>query len=288
MKLAFSTVACPQFTLPRAAALAGELGYTGLELRSFGPASSQLACEPFLTGGARARDIFEDAGVAPACLASSIRFDAPIFPPVIGRVLGDVERPVRETREMVHLAATYECPYVRVFGFELQPGERRTPGLRRLLERLDLAVRTARHTGVKLVLENGGSFPESRDLLDILDRIGSPLLEAAYSPAAALAAGEDPAAGIRNLGPRLAMLKLKDYAAGRPVPAGEGEARLESAVRAAKDAGFRGWAVVEHDQIWFPSETGARAALARSAQHVYGWIGAPASDIERRKFAVPA
>lgn len=317
MKIAFSTIACPELTLDQAAETAGRLGFHGLELRTFGHDSAELACDPCLTGPAKARDLFEDAGIEPACLATSVRFDAPIWPPILGRVLADVERPVRLTREAVRLAASYECPYVRVFGFELQPGEHRRSGMRRLIERLALAAATARHTGVKLVIENGGSFPTAADLLDIIEAVGSPLVEAAYSPAAAIAGGEDPVQGPRLLGPALALLKLRDFADGRPCVIGDGYAGFEPILRDLADRNYRGWVVIEHDRLWFPHHDdsahiasghidsghgdtghgdsdpiepghhapGPEPVLAGSLARVLAWSGRSPTEIERRKFA---
>ena len=88
-KPAFSTVACPEWTLDRAARAAAEWGYEGLELRTFGHGSTHLACDPALTSAEKVRKVLDDAGVAPFSLASGVRFDEPIRPPVIGRVLSD-------------------------------------------------------------------------------------------------------------------------------------------------------------------------------------------------------
>lgn len=288
MKPAFSTIACPENTIDQAIALAGRLGYAGIDLRTFGqrPAAHGFVCEPCLTGSAKLRDAFEDAGVEPACLSTSIRYDAPIFPPVIGRVIGDFEKPVRETREMVRVAAAMECPFVRVFGFELQDGERRTSGMRRIYERLDLAVKTARHTGVRVAIENGGSFPLASDLNEIMDRLDSPWLAACYSPAAAIAGGEDPVEGLRALGSRLEIVRLKDFAHATPVRLGEGEMRVKQTVEALADRGYAGWTVVEHDRMWLESAGDAEPVLADAARKLYQWSGRPMGEIERRKFAV--
>ena len=103
MKPAFSTVACPDWTLDRIVPFAREAGFAGVELRSFGQtgggqSGSDLACEPCFTSAAKLRGAFEQEGVEAACLATSIRYDQIVFPPIIGRVIGDFERPVRETK----------------------------------------------------------------------------------------------------------------------------------------------------------------------------------------------
>jgi sugar phosphate isomerase/epimerase len=294
MKPAFSTVACPDWTLDRIIPVAGELGYMGVEMRSFGAdsraAARSLACEPCLTGAEKIRELCDEHGVEPACIATSIRYDAPVFPPVIGRVIGDFERPVRDTKAAVQLASSIGCPAVRVFGFELGH-ESRSNGVRRIMQRLDLAARTARHTGVLLLIENGGSFPTSADLMELIDRLASPFVAAAYSPAVASMAGEDPREGVRTLGPLLASVKLRDMAGGKPAPLGEGEAGFgdggaEGFVRMLAERGYKGWAVYEHDRLWWPELGDPTEPLRDAAEKIYRWMGTPRGEIEARKFAV--
>jgi len=272
MKPAFSTVACPDWTLEQVADLAARSGYLGVELRTFGHGSAEFTPDPCLTGPGKVRYLFEQAGVDIAVLASSIRYDAPVFPPVLGRVFGDFEAPVKATRSLVRVAAQLQCPYLRVFPFELQERENRSQGLRRILERLDLACRTARHTGVRILLENGGSFPTAEDLAEIESRLRNPLLTFAYSPAVAAAAGEDPLDGIALLGGDLAVVKLKDFHAGRPVPIGDGDVPVAEIVRDLAASNFRGWCTVEWDRLWLPDLAPAEDVLIPSAERFYGWV----------------
>ncbi len=294
MKPALSTVAFPEHTLDNVVRQAGELGFQGLALRSLGHASTEIACDPCHVGAAKARDLFEDAGVMPAMVVSSIRYDAPVWPPVLGRLIGDFERPVRQTKQLVRVAAAIECPFVRVYGFEMQPGERRAAGFRRIVERLTLALTTVRHTGVRLLLENGGSFPRGQDVADLIAAVGSPLLFASYSPAAAVVAGVTaPAADAAVLGNLLQAVTLRDCRlggadAGRPTRLGEGDVGVERFTRATAERGFAGWAVVEWDRLWARNSGDSLAAadaLRHAAAAVYRWSGRPMSELERRKFA---
>ncbi|USN98374.1 MAG: sugar phosphate isomerase/epimerase [Phycisphaeraceae bacterium] len=285
MKPAFSTVACPDWTLDEVIPFAARAGYAGVEFRTFGHSASDLTCEPCLTGSAKIRELLADEGVRPAALATSIRFDAPVFPPVLGRVIGDFEKPVRETKLAVIEAAAIECPFVRVFGFELQ-GESRQAGMRRIVERLGLAAATARHTGVRLLLENGGSFPTAADLVELMDRVGSPLIAAAYSPAVAAMADEDPIDGARLLGSSLASVKLRDMKHTQPAPLGLGDLAVEPFVRALAETGFGGWLVYEYDRLWWRNLADPSEVLIDAAGKMYRWSGRPAGEFEARKYAV--
>lgn len=274
MKLAFSTVACPEWTLEDVAEFAGDSGYQGVELRTFGHASVDLACDPCKTGPTKVRDLFEDAGVAPICLASSIRYDAPVRPPVLGYIFADTEKPVRQTKSLVEVAALCEIPSVRVFAFELPPGERREHGLKRVLARLELALATCHNTGVRLLIENAGSFPLAEDLAEIIDRANNPLLYAAYSPAVAQRAGEDPVQGARMLGSRLRSVKLSDFQGHRPVPLGQGDLDAERLVRELARDQFSGWLVYEWPRLWLRELSEPTDVLTEACENMYRWMGA--------------
>lgn len=270
-RLAFSTVACPDWTLTQVARSASQWGYDGLELRTFGSGSRGFASDPALTGADKVRRVLSDHGISAACLATSIALDEPVRPPVVGRVIGDFERPVRLVKEAIDLAAAIECPLVRVFGFQLVSGERRASGARRIAERLRLVADAARNTGVRVAVENGGSFCTADQLADLLDAAGDPLLGAAYGNAVAHAAGEDPASGVARLGERLFVAKLRDVdSAHRLCVPGEGEALCEPFVRAL--AAHKGWVVVEWDRAWVPGLAPAEAVLPQAAARVGGWL----------------
>ncbi|MFT3685800.1 MAG: sugar phosphate isomerase/epimerase family protein [Phycisphaerales bacterium] len=236
---AFSTVACREWTLDRVALAAQRLGFGAVELRTFGVDSRAFACDPAMTDAAKVRRLFADAGVSVCSLATGVSFDEVVKPQLLGYVFGDQEVGVRAGRRAVDLAASIECPMVRMFGFRLQPreneGKRRFAGVARVVARLAKVVEHASKTGVKVAFENGGSFGTSAQMLEVIDEIRSPLLVASYNVAAAQAAGERPVEGVARLAAAgsLGMLRVKDVHHGRPVVLGTGEVAVRDAVTAA-------------------------------------------------------
>ncbi|MBX3378725.1 MAG: sugar phosphate isomerase/epimerase [Phycisphaeraceae bacterium] len=273
MKLAFSTVACPEWTLERVAQFAEEAGYQGVELRTFGSGTTRFACDPALTDPEKTRRLFAPTGCQVTCVATSARFDDAVTPPLVGHVLGGTPRGVIDTGWAVDLAARLEAPLVRVFAYQIPASESRSSGIARIVERLELAVATARNTGVRLAIENGGSFPTAATLSELLDRISNPLLGAAYSPSVAALSGEDAAGGINVLADRLFSVKLKDYASGKPCELGRGESHPEATVRVLADRGFPGWVVYEYDRAWITTAVDASQVLRNSAKRYFEWSG---------------
>ncbi len=275
LRPAFSTVACPEWTLEGVARAATENGHEGVELRTFGYGSTDLACDPALTSAPKVRALFADAGVQVACLATGARFDEPVRGGPMGHVFGDNEAGIRRAKAAIDLAAQIECPLVRVFGFEYPAREKRANAMARIAERLRLVADAARNTGVRIVLENGGSFPRAADVLELMDRVASPLLGAAYSAPVAWAAGEDPAGGARLLGDRLWTAKIKDYSTGGvPCPLGMGGVPCAAFVAALSSLGWGGWVVYEWDRLWLSDLAPPEAVLPGGVKRIYEWAGA--------------
>lgn len=270
MRFAFSTVAFPTWTLGRIAGQAKEWGYEGIELRTFGHGSTILACDPALTAAAKVRGLFAAAGLQPCCLATSARFDEPVTPPVIGHVF-DQEREVRAAKSAVDLAVELECPFVRVFGFEIISGESRASALARIGGRLAKVADHCRNSGVRLLVENGGSFARSSDLSELMDGVEGPLLGASFCPGVARQAGEEFADAINVLGDRLQVVKLRDFSHGEPCAIGGGDQHCEKDVRELARAGYAGWVVVEHDRLWLKSGADAEKVVQDAAASLYGW-----------------
>jgi sugar phosphate isomerase/epimerase len=280
---AFSTVACPEWTLDRVALAAQRLGFASVELRTFGVDSRRFACDPALTDSVKVRRLFSEAGVSICSLATDLAFDAQVNPPVIGHLIADQEGTVRAAQRAVDVAAAIECPIVRVFGFRLpqkeETGKRRATGVARVCERLGKVIDHAAKTGVKIAFENGGSFSTSSQVKEILAYFRSPLLVASYNAAAAQQAGENPADGVARLaGGNLGLLRVKDIKDGRPVVLGTGEIAVRDAVvAAARTTGATPTPVVfEWDRAWVPDIGEPDFALDHAARTLWQWSGASA------------
>ena len=286
IKLAFSTVACPEWTLDRVALAAQRLGFASVELRTFGVDSRYFACDPALTDAAKVRRLFAEAGVSICSLATDITFDAPVKPPVIGHLIADQECAVRAAQRAVDIAAGIECPLVRVFGFRLpqseETGRKRSAGVARVCDRLGKVLDHAAKTGVRIAFENGGSFATSAQVEEVLAHFRSPLLVASYNIAAAQLAGESPTEGATRLcaaGPgALGLLRVKDLKDGRPVVIGTGEIAVRDAVVAAARVTGAGQVpvVFEWDRAWVPDIGEPEFALDHAARTLWQWTSAAA------------
>ncbi len=273
MKPAFSTVACPEWTLEQVAERAQSLGFEAIELRTFGESSTEFACDPALTSSAKVRRVFGARGIEVLSLATGLRFDEPVRPPVIGYAISDTEASVRAGKRAVDLALAIECPLVRVYGFDYPARERRSRALRRIADRLSKVLDHADKSGVRLTLENGGAFATAAETMELVGLCDSPLLGVCYNLAVGSAAGEPVESALATLGDRLLSARIKDLKAGRPCELGRGELPCEQFVRAARAVGFDGPLVYEWDRAWMPELAAAEQVLGAAGATLWSWLG---------------
>lgn len=279
MKIAFSTVCCPEMSLEGVASSAARWGYLGVELRQR-PAdasrSADLRCDPMEPDARVLHDLFEDAGVDPVGIATGITFDRPVWPPVVGRLMQHDEVGVPETKSAVTQAAEAGVPFVRVFGQRLGAGEPREWSMRRIAERLALASQTARNTSVRVLIENSGSFARAADVRELCERVGTPQLTICYHTVAAALAGECPMHAIDGILAETQVVRIGDIAEdGTPVPLGAGHLPNERFVRTLRDKGYRGWIVYEIPRLWRNDLPPADDILPRAADLLHAWANAP-------------
>lgn len=273
IEIAMSTLACPTRTLAEAVAIADGAGCDGIELRTGGVRARELACDPFLSDEAKTRGLFEVAGLKPVCIATGVRFDAPVFPPVIGQIL-DNEFEVRRAKRAIDLAAQLLCPMVRVFGFEKHGRESYKAASRRIAGRLRLACDHARNTGTTVVVENGGDFSTAEQLAELIGAVDTTLIGAAYDVALGSLAGDTPEGMTGALRAGLKLVRVKDRdAGGRPVPLGEGVQPAEAFVRHLAGANWAGPVVFEWEAAWFEGLAPIEQVLPASVRRLCAWAG---------------
>ena len=266
MKIAYSTLACPDWTLQQAADQAASLGYQGVDLRSFLSESERMQSDPMSLEPSEVESIFNDSGVIPLCLSTGVKFDKAIDPPLIGRIFGNEEAGVEDAKQFVDLADRIGAKFVRVFGNDLPAAEPRTWSMRRVTERLKLAAQTCRNTDVRMLIENAGSFARSNDLLELIEATDSQWLGASYNILAAVNGGECPVDGIRQLGDHLRVVRVCDVDDdGNQVKLGEGRFPISKLIESLNEISYNGWIVYEYPKHWQLELSGQSEEVLRHA-----------------------
>ncbi|WP_412538296.1 sugar phosphate isomerase/epimerase family protein [Longispora sp. K20-0274] len=233
--LGLSTLGCPGLPLAEVATLARRYGIGAVELRC-------APSEPVHTGiGAadRSAALADLDGLPVTGLATYIRLSESVD--------GLVEH--------VDLARDLGAGTLRLF-----PG---SGPVAAIVDRLGTAVELTKGSGVRLLVETHDDFLTGASLAPILAAV--PGVGAIWDALHTWRAGESPVDAAEALAPWLVELQLKDAASPtdrRPLVPGTGAVPLAATLAAARDRGFSGVVVLEHETPWYPDAEPFEAALA--------------------------
>jgi sugar phosphate isomerase/epimerase len=264
MRLAFSTLACPGWSVEQVAQHARAYGYQGVELRLLdgeiidpGMAASEKE---------RVRAIFRDAGLPIVAVDSSIR------------VASGADGNQQDLRSFLELASEWESPLLRVFGGAPEDLSR-DAALARAASVLEQAAPRAEELGVAIVLETHDTFASAADVAGALAQVPSPAVGVLWDTHHPHRMGEAPERVWDLVGPRVRHVHVKDA---RPradggwdlVLLGEGEVRVADAVRVLRRESYEGWLSVEWEKKWHPEIPEPEVALPQHAALLRQWLEA--------------
>jgi sugar phosphate isomerase/epimerase len=274
MRISFSTLACPAWSLAEILDAAGRLGYDGVELR-FVAGDDALWARPELQGAGLRETLgrLRGLGLAISCVDTRSFFH---HPPGPARELAK-----DEALRSLELAAGLGAAGIRVFGDRVQPGEDLATTAALVSEALEGLGEAAQTLGVEAWLESHGDFARARDTLNILARVRSASVGAVWDPANAFETGETPAEGYAILGARIRHVHVKDVvppldaARGErrpwtPVLPGQGAFGPERVLAVLADAGYERWISFEWEKKWHPAIEEPEVALP----HFISWARA--------------
>jgi fatty-acyl-CoA synthase len=248
MKLAFSTLACPAWTIEETVEAALRLGYDGLELRLLDGEVLDPVADAKKIG--RAVDLARLAGLAVCAFDTSCRFNL--------RQAADRATQVDELLAWLRLAAAHGIPVVRVFGGDREPDDTASEqeANARVAEALHQAAPAAEREGVTVALETHDAFSAARRVAQILADVPSTAVGALWDSHHPYRMGESAEEVISLLGKRIVHVHVKDARqAGSDwelVLLGEGEVPIRQQLGALRRAGYAGYVSLEWEKKWHP------------------------------------
>ncbi len=244
IKLAFSTLGCPDWSLEDILSTAKDLGYDGVEIRGIGRELSAPSAAPFLPAhidGTMAR--FKNLGLEISCLTSGVRLNETYR----------IESHMADGRAYIDLAAKLGVPYVRVIG-DSGPTPTDVPFDKVAARLVELAA-YAKGKNVTVLIETNGAFAKSETMKQLLDTVAAPnvgVLWDIHHPVRNY--GEAPTHTWQVLGPHIRYLHIKDSTAGEDGAAyemiGYGDLPLKEVVGILKSNGWEGWLSLEWVKRW--------------------------------------
>ena len=267
MKLAFSTLAVPAWSIEQVAEAAARLGYDGVELRLLDGAVINPVADADKVGRAVSR--CREQGVEVCALDTSCRFNHPDP--------AERARQVEELLRWLALAERTQVPLLRVFGGEGEPGYSDDEANAWVVEALRQAAPEAARRGVTVTLETHDAFASARRVAAVLDAVGAPHVAALWDSHHPYRVGESAAEVVAALGPRLAHVHVKDARRAGPgseewqlVLMGEGEVPVREQLDILRQYGYQGYVAVEWEKKWHPELAEPEVALP---QHI-AWLRA--------------
>lgn len=251
MKLAFSNLAAPGWTLERCLVAVGEYGYDGLELRLID--GKPIDAETISLAVRRSvASALANAGVPLVCLDTSVELTCPF------------EDSLRAALELAH---DWNAPLVRVFG---GPGAHDD-----IPERLEPVLDAAERLGVTVALETHDSFASAAAVASLLRRVPGESLGALWDFHHPFRMGESPGDVMSALGDRIVLVHVKDArreADGwQLVPLGEGDVPVTESIDVLRSAGYDGWLSVEWEKRWHPEIEPPQVALPQHLALLQTW-----------------
>lgn len=244
MKLAFSTLGCPDWTWDEIFATAKDMGIDGIEIRGIGrelyaphhPLFSQQNCKSTAERLAK-------AGMEISAFTSGAVLSAP-----------DADAAVREVRDYIEVAARMGVRYIRVLpSSSPQPEPADLVQAKRLY---DLLCAEAKESGVCLLVETNGALADSAKMAEFMqgtDPQSSGVLWDLHHPYRYC--GESPETTYDRLGQYIKYMHVKDSVMkdGRDVQyrmMGHGDVPVFDALKTMKQNGYDGYISLEWVKRW--------------------------------------
>ena len=260
--IAFSTLACPDWSIKTIIEKAVEFGFEGVEWRG----GAQGHVQPGMPASAKTflRQTSNDAGLIVLAITAYTSF--------VSSLAEERQSNVDELRRYADLAAELDAHYVRAFLGEL-PGDT-IPDFsmyENITDCLNSAAEHAASLGVRIAVEPHDDFVRSSAVLPILEQVHADL-GVIWDIGNAFAAGEDPDEGFARYKNRLAYVQVKDgilkESQWQLCSLGRGNVPLTQAFELLLKSGYEGALSVEWDYAWHPELDPPDTALPAALQVV--------------------
>jgi sugar phosphate isomerase/epimerase len=274
MKLAFSTLGCPAWTLAQVIEAAQRDGYDGVEFRGLRETIELTEAPDFSPAHiADTRARLADAGVAVACVSTGLR--------VVSATTTRIDRHtlVEHARRYVDLAKEVNAPYIRLFCGEVPEHHPRAIALEQAVDALQQIGDFAQGREVIALLETHDAFVSSGELMDLLRLTHHPAVQVLWDIHHPYRlAGETIAQTMRNLHGHIRSTHVKDSVLHEDgeqytfVPVGQGDVPIPAALRVLHDTGYDGYLTFEWEQRWHPHLAAPEIVFPQYVRQMRAWL----------------
>lgn len=267
LRLVYSTLGCPNWSLEQAADAAVAWGYVGLEIRML---DGEIIPANLPPGRRQAvKRVMAERDLVIAALGASTRFSAS----------DPAERAANEAElvRYLELASDLESPMVRTFGGNVEAGQSLEQTIAWVAESLHRVASAAERLGVTILLETHDAFCRAAELTPVLRQVNSPAVQAVWDIHHPFRMGESIAETWALLKPYTRHVHVKDArrradGGWQLVLLGEGDVPAREVVRFLVDEGYRGYLSAEWEKKWHPEIEEPEIALPQHAEVLRRWL----------------
>jgi sugar phosphate isomerase/epimerase len=266
MKLAFSTLGCPAWTIEQVTAQAVHDGYQGVELRIY--KGAVIPADLALDERRHVRSVFADAGVEICCVSASTRFSS--ADPT------DRKKQEDELCRYVQLADDLGSPLVRTFGGMMPEGVAEDSVFRYVGDSLNRVADRTAGAKASVVLETHDAFSSGKAVATVLQYVASPRVGALWDTHHPYRTGETADQTYQLLKDRLLHTHVKDARrkgdGWQLVLLGEGEVPVRDVLLTLKANGYASWVCVEWEKMWHKEIEEPEVAFPQHAQTLRAYL----------------
>ena len=245
MKIAFSTLACPNASWEEILSMAADMGYDGVEIRGLGKDIDAVGAKPFT----------EEALPETINKLHAMRLSIPCFSSACCLKYADrVQENMAEITGYIELAAKLKTPYIRVLADRDVAPEGAVDDELVAAQLTELApVAAAR--GVTLLVETNGVYADSGRLYKLLQQVAHDAVAALWDVHHPYRiAGETPEQTVQNLGSFIKYVHIKDSVMQDGKIAyrmlGDGDLPIDEMMGALRSINYDGFVSLEWVKRW--------------------------------------
>ncbi|MCA1670166.1 MAG: sugar phosphate isomerase/epimerase [Thermomicrobia bacterium] len=271
IKLAYSTLACPTWSLDEMIDATKRYGFDGIEMRLL---DGEIV-PPDLPADDRERvaTACKAAGVPICCLDTSLRIAQ-------SATNADARRAAqRDAAAYLELAAAWGAPLIRVFGGEPEDGRSPAEVVGPMADLLGTIGQRAEHLGVGIALETHDFFSATPDVMRVLDQVQNRHVGVLWDTHHPYRMGEAVAETYERVVSRLLHVHVKDArkdererTGWKLVLLGEGEVPVAETVTYLRSVGYDKWIAVEWEKKWHPEIEPPEIALPHDGALLRAWL----------------
>jgi len=245
MKLAFSTLGCPDFSWIDIYSMAKDIGFDGIEIRGLGNEIFAVQAQPFTESQLpQTAKMLSELRLKIPCLSSGCCL----------KFAENAEKNYEEIVQYIMLASKLGTPYIRILAdLEPQPTGEVDDGV--VLAALQRLIPLAEEKGVTLLAETNGVYSDTARLCRLLDSVASDAVAALWDMHHPYRfAGEKPEKTVQNLGAYIKYVHIKDSVVEngtiRYRMMGEGDLPIDEMMMALRSINYDGYVSLEWVKRW--------------------------------------